>query len=173
MVNINLTTGGSQGRGEIPYKSGILAVAAIFIVTLAVYGGIYLYKESLVKKVAATANEYAVERNNFTSKNENKEVMDFQNRLLIAGELLAEKNAGLAALAEMEKTVVPGAYLTSFEFNKEEKNLKIRGLADSFGIVSRQLLSFKKSGFFSRVAAGDNFLSEGGKVDFSMELKVK
>jgi Tfp pilus assembly protein PilN len=172
MVNINLTTRETQVRDEMPYKSGIWAVVAAFILLIIVYGGIYFYKASLIQKTAAATTEYASEKQKLMSES-NKEVMDFQNRLLIAKGLLAEKNTAGESLGELEKRVVAGAYLTSCELNRQKKSLSLKGLADNFGVVAKQVLNLKQSDYFSEVTVGDSALSGGGKVEFSIDLKIK
>jgi len=73
----------------------------------------------------------------------------------------------------MEKTVVSGAYLTAFDYDKSAGTISIAGLADNYDVFAKQILNFKKSDYISEVNIGSSKIGDKGKIDFSLVLNVK
>lgn len=168
MANINLATTGLPQKQGMPYKTGIISIAAV----LAVLAGGYFWLAAENNKTAGaieTANgSYLAEYQKLTTSN--KEIIDFQNRLSLAKDLLAKKNEALNSFSELEKDVLLGAYLTAYGLEGGKLTLGI--VTDNFDILARQIASFKKNSYFSSVSVGRSSLNDSNKVTSEIVLNI-
>lgn len=170
MVNINLASDTAERGITLPYKKGIAAVITIFAILVGLYVFLEFYKSNLDKKIKNANAEYASEYKKFTEGN-NKNIMDFQNRIILAKDLVEKKNIALENITEIEKTITGGNHLTSFNYDQIGNLLSLNCVADNFSLVAKQLLSFKeKSSEFSDVSVGKASVNSDGKIEFSVDL---
>lgn len=173
MVNINLTTAENEGvKKEFPYKKGLTVIIIALVIVGAAYGGIIQYSKQVSKADADAKSTYLVEYDKLAAGSA-KEVLDFEQRLELSKSLLSENDATMNSLTELEKTVVPGVYLASYEYNNQENSIKVQCVGENFRSVAQQLVSFKKSALFSSASVGETTLTEKGKVNFPVNLKIK
>ena len=97
---------------------------------------------------------------------------NFQNRLNIANELFGKKDKTLEILDELEKRIIPGNYINSYDYDYEKKNLKIELVCNEYNNVAKQVLSLKNSSFFSEVALSKSSVDEKGDIRMPVELRV-
>jgi len=174
MVNINLaaTSYENDKRSSSYYNQGMFVIVAILVILAGAYLWIYFSVNSTVAKTAAANNQYDAEYKKFIGGN-NKNVMDFQNRLTVAKELLNQKNSGYGSLPAIETAMVQGVYLNSLAFDQLKNSIATEGIADNFDMMAKQVLSFKQSAFFSGVTTGKTSLDKDGKVNFVLNLSIK
>jgi len=173
MANINLSTSnGEIKKFEFPYKKSLIGMLSLLGLTLVVYGGIVLYTHKIVGDDELAKSRYADEYALLSVGNA-KDVYDFQNRLNISGGLASDTPLAVPSLQEIEKIMVAGSHLSSYDYDSKTGIIKLKYVGDDFGIVARQILNFKKSNFFSDVTTGETILDDNGKITANFELKIK
>ena len=168
MTNINLATSSLPQKQGLPYKKGIIGIIIILAILAGGYGWISFESKKTMGQIAAVNGNYAVEYQKLTTGN--KEVVEFQNRLTLVKGLLADKNKALESLLELEKSVLPEAYLTAYSLEKGQ--LKLSAIENNFDILARQISSFKKSSYFSAVSVGKSTLNGANKVASETTLNI-
>lgn len=172
MVNVNLSTSGNQQKNGVPYAAGITIVIIILVLVGLVWGGIVFYKNYLVRNVVNTKALYEVENRKLTGEG-GLSVMDFQNRLTIAKNLLNQKKIARETLGKVESSIIPEVYLNSYNYDGAKNVLSLDCVGDNFNSAAKQILSFKKSDYVSDVTVGKTSLNDKGKVSFLLDLKIK
>lgn len=177
MGNINLATEIEERDQKPELVSKSLGVAILMLVlALLVWGGLVFGKKNLEGRINSVKAQYDSEYEKFLTGNA-KEVADFENRSGIASALLEEKiNAG-SFLAEIEKSMVTGAYLDSLKYEAESGTLTLVGAANDYNVVAKQILSFKQNSMFSSVVPKETGMEAGEndgqtKIIFNLELKL-
>lgn len=168
MANINLTTTEFSQKEGLPYKKGIVSIAVILAILVGGYVWLTIANNQTAKEIADTNSAYRSEYSQLTSGN--REVVDFQNRITLAKNLINGGSQAVQSLNELEKTVVPGAHLQTY--NLGNGTLSVDLVADNFDVLAKQLLSFKNSNYFSGVSMGKTVLNDQGKVIATLTLKV-
>jgi hypothetical protein len=173
MANINLAAASFENNDhESSYNKGLMVILAILVILAGAYIWIYFAAKSAVSKKNAAKVQYDAEYAKFIGGN-NTNVMDFQNRITIAKDLLNQKNPGYDSLPAIEAAMVQGIYLKALDFDLSKNAIKVSGVADNFDMMAKQILSFKQSTFFSGVTTGTTNLDENGKVNFELNLIIK
>lgn len=173
-MNMNLSTEQTSDFGQQKRTSsgGLIVVTIFFILTVIVTGVLLLWKSNLKKQMGEAEKAYNEKYIQLTKEERNKDVVDFQNRISMAKELIGEKNMALDSLQFVERNIVSGIYLTGYSNDKNKKTLNLEGVAENFDAIARQTLSFKSSNLFSSVDVAEVGLSPEGKIIFSMEIKI-
>jgi uncharacterized protein (UPF0333 family) len=136
------------------------------------YLWIFFSSKSTAAKTESANSQYGIEYKKFIS-GDNKDVMDFQNRLMVAKDLLNQKNSGYGSMPAIEAAMVQGVYLKSFDYEQSKNSVAVEGVADNFDIMAKQILSFKQSAFVAGVTTGTTSLDNNGKVNFTLNLSIK
>lgn len=168
MTNINLATSGLPQKQKRPYKKGIISIIVILAVLFGGYGWLLLEAGKARGEIETVNGDYLAEYQKLTGSN--KEIVDFQNRITLAKNLLAEENAAYSSLPELEKNLLPGAYLTGYSLDGGKLTLGIT--ANNFDVLARQVASFKRNPYFSGVSVGKSSLGENSKVVSEIVLNV-
>ncbi len=146
------------------------------ILVLLLLGGIYLgitlFKNYTLSQTSLVNNEYKIEYDKLISES-NKSIIDFQSRMAAADKLVSQNNAALETLLQVEKSILPGVYISSYKYDDSKKVLTLENFADDFNLVAKQILSFKQLDYFLQVAPEKTGIDTNGKVGFNVELKVK
>lgn len=173
MSNTNLATSSSRENAVSAMSWGNVILFLILLLVLATYGGLLFWKNSLEKSITDTKNAHSADVASFSSDNA-KNVVDFQNRLTIAKNLLNDNSNNINYLSALEKNIVPGAHISSYKFDKTANTINLNCVADNYNIVAKQILSFKTSGQYASVFGGQtSFDSTTNKIDFSVILNIK
>jgi Tfp pilus assembly protein PilN len=170
MVNINLSTTGEGEKNNFVLKKGLTRAILVAVLWLVIYGGILLYKNNLEKKTLAATTQQT-EKSKAIKEGSNKDIFDFQTRLVTAKALLEKKDGSLESLTKIQERMVEGVYLTSYEYNAGK--IEILGKANGYDSAAGQILSLKKSEYFSNVETTAIGVSEDGKISFALTLTVK
>lgn len=172
MANINLATHSyAADRKSVSYSVGLTVTFVVLVVLLIGYGAILFIDKNTQAKSAEADSQYAAEYQKLITSN--KDVVDFQNRLIIAKDLVVQEGVGYSSLPAVEKAMIPGVYLADFNYDQAQKTISVTGVADNFDMLAKQILSFKESKYFAEVSAGSTTLDQNGKVEFELELKIK
>lgn len=174
MVNINLTAG--PPHEEIEEKTNsqkeLLALLVIVLILFLAYGGLYYYNDNLKKESLKASEERETKINTFLDSAETKNFFDFQNRLNIANELFVKKDKTQEILGELEKIIIPGIYINSYDYDSEKKTLKLELVCDGYNNVAKQVLSLKKSSYFSEITLSKSNINGNGEIEMPVELKL-
>jgi hypothetical protein len=174
MANINLATSqivrDSQKR---PLSStGTLIGSALLVVAVISALGLSLWEKSLSGKVAETESDYK-QRYVKLTEGRNKDVIDFQSRIFALNDLARQRNAVTDAMQNVEKKIVSGTYVSSYDFDKNTKTTRLNCVATDHSVIARQIASFKSSEYFSDVALKSTKVSEKGGFEFLIEIVNK
>ena len=175
MVNINLSSdqlGQNKDKGFVMAQQGMVVVAIILLVVIAIAGGLAVWKNNINKKILASEATYEGKLAGLRTDKRNQDVVDFQNRLSLTSELAAKPNVILETLQEVEKNIVSGVYIVEYDTDSIAKTLTLKCAADNYESVARQALSFKSSKYFSAVSVVGAGLSNDGKNIFSIEIAL-
>lgn len=175
MVNINLSSGGMspQQTGEKISWGWMIPLEIVLIVIILGGFAFLLYDiSSLNKKIETAKSDYEAQALILKSESA-KNVFDFQNRMNESDKLLSSSADMKVILQETEKSVIPEIYLFSFNFDAAKKEATAVCVGKSFEQVARQIASFKKSTYFSKVSAGESEITDKGEIKFPVTLGIK
>ena len=172
MVNIDLkTTGSNDTAVERSTDTGLILVILLTVITLVIYGGVYLYEKSMKENILTKQLEID-EASQKINGPEAKKVIDFQNRLKVSSEFVSKNNVPLEVFSEMEKLVVGGSYIDKVEYLKETKSIKAVFIVDNYSNVAKQLANLKGSQFFKNVFAGKSEINAEEKVSVEINMSI-
>lgn len=170
MVNINLTTEKINLKKPPLFKKEVVILFALLAVLVIAYGGLLFYEKNIIKKIEGKNSEYMEVYQELTEGN-TKSVFDFQNRLSSASGLFSTGNPALDNLKKMEETIMPGVYINSFSYDVGQNKINLALAAQSYSLMAQQILSFKKSGYFSEVGVSDSQIKANG-IQFPVSLTL-
>jgi len=172
MVNLNLADAEyQQTKSPLNYKNGLIIIVVMLVILLVGYLVIYLLEQRTDGKITAAHSQYVAEYNKLTSTG-NRDIVDFQNRILTAKGLTDQEKAGYGTLPALEQAIVPGVYLKSFDY-EQAKAVTVDGVADNFDVLAKQILSFKNSTYFSDISMGATNVDDNGKVEFTLKMTAQ
>ena len=173
MVNIDLKT--AQGGGALETKTStdvsLIVVLLITVIVIAGYGGLYFWGKSVGKDIVSTDDNISSEMDKLNGQDA-KTVIDFQNRVKIAGGIIKSQGGFLNGLGEVEKDILPGVYLNGFSYDKSAKTYSLDIVANGYTDVAKQLFIFKQDNFFSGAVGGASQVDAQGKVDMKITLNI-
>lgn len=173
MIDLNLKTQEEIDKGKIKWGKTLPFALLVLILIILIYMGLSIYTIKINEKTNLTRDIYNQKLEDIKSGNA-KNVFDFQNRLNESKKIVEGNINPSDSLKEIEKVMIPGVYLFSFQFDAENRKISLESVAFNYNDVSKQILSFKKSAYFSDVSAGETNVSpEGGKINFKVDLKIK
>jgi hypothetical protein len=155
MVNINLTTEKINVKKPPLFKREVVILGGLLAVLVMAYGGLLFYEKSIMKKIEGKDAEYMQVYRELTEGN-TKSIFDFQNRLSLASSLFSTGNPTLDNLKKMEEMIIPGIYISSFDYDIEQNKIKLNLAAQNYNLIAKQVLSFKKSGYFLEVGVSSS-----------------
>jgi Tfp pilus assembly protein PilN len=157
-----------QKKEEVSYQTGIISVILMAVLMVGVYFGLVVAKNNIVRDIAVTNENY----NNLSEKlsSNNKDIVDLQNRIAVAGNLLKQKNKALDGLFQLEKKVAKGAFIESYDYKNGAISINI--VADNLNVLARQILSLKENDVFSDVTFKSAKINTDKKFETSLDLKI-
>lgn len=172
MTNINLYQGleSDKKNKENPLGLNLTISLALLFLTLAVWTGSMITEKVITSKGESLSLQFASEQNAIIGQDNLQRVADFQRRADLIKKNIENKTDLKVALQNLQKNVVSGVVVGSFEFNKGTMNMTL--IADTFASVSRQIVSLKKSENFSGLTVS-NIARKDNKISFDVELIYK
>ncbi len=175
MVNINFhrkdERAESEKKKKVAINSSFLISILILVVSFSILFGLKIWRSSTESEVNSIKDQINKELESLGEENINR-VADFQRRV---GELevsLSENKNPQEIMAKVESLMIPGVVLTAYNYNSEEKILKLEAVCDSFKIIAEQILSLKSSSYFEDVRVPSTSRDEEGRINFSVESKM-
>lgn len=174
MQNVSLRTAGTSSQVKFS-SNGLWFLFIVFVMTLLLYGGLYFWKNQLESEIQAVKDAYFSQYAKLKG-DDTKEVIDFNNRTIVAKSLLSDDRNLQDSLVEIEKLMIDGVFLTSFEYEYDGKSetVSLVGTSNNFNAVAKQILSFKSSEYFSGVTGGKSKINANtGLIDFEVNMSFK
>lgn len=169
MVNINLVTDG-KNRDSM---SGISGLAVLLLLVLGLYAFLVFYGKNLDEKTNNLKTEYNSKRTSLID-GDSKKILDFENRLILSRELIAQERDIKQDMGKIEEAIVSGAYLDAYSYDAQTKAITLSCYADNYETIAKQILSFKGSSYFSSVLAGETkFDTKSSRINFPVVLTIK
>lgn len=174
MANINLYQEDFEKQHLAKNKKiadkGLVISILVLSFTLLVFGGLKVYSKTIDDKINVLKNQ--IDRENKTIGLENtdmRRVAEFQEKMDIIKKNVASKIDPTVNLEKIEKVIVAGSMLKSLEYSPGNFSLTL--VTDNFQVMARQILSFKKSGFFKNVDIDKvQRESKDNKIEYSAQL---
>jgi hypothetical protein len=174
-INLATQTSSSEPGGEqSSLGSGLLGAIIIFVLVLLLWGGLFFWDMMLSKKITDIQAQYSQKYDGFV-KSDAIGVVDFKDRLNLAKDL-SNKNINIReTLDKIESLLIsPDVWLASYKYGKENGTIVLSCRTKNYEVVARQILSFKKSDYFSSVSGGKTQLDKTtGIITFEVDLKLK
>lgn len=175
MTNINLYQRDFEKEHLVKNKKiadkGLIISVCVLLFTLLVLGGLKIYSRTIDDKISAVRNQIEGENKTIGLENTDmRRVADFQARMDVIEKNIASKTDPAINLEKIEKTIVAGSLLKSLEYSAGNFSLTL--VTDNFQVMARQILSFKKSGFFKNVGIDKVYRSsEDNKIEYTAQLR--
>ncbi len=170
MTNINLAPKNVSEEQHSSLRDWGIFLLVVFLLAL-IYFGLAYYNRWANQKLSSLEQEYQKNYESLLSKGES--VFDFQNRLEVAKKVAAEKNYALESLGELEKAILPEIYVETFVLDKEKGTLNLTLVTTNYRLIANQVASLKQSGYFTEVFLSQSKNREGGKIEATLDLKLK
>ena len=171
MDNLNLAT---TERSERLIGSGTLKLAAVLLLVVLVYFGLVFYGKMLQKNIIEMDAQFDGQRTSFATGEEAKKVMSYQNRLLVAGEIIESERDMNKDLNEVALTINNGTYVDSYAYTEADRTIVLDCYSDNYETIAKQVMGFKSSSYFSSVSIGETKLDlMKGTINFLITLVVK
>jgi len=170
---MNLSTE-RKAEAESFGSSGLLWLLFFLIVTALLYAGIVTYKKVTVSSIEKITAQYAQEKESIVNGSNVVKVLDFQYRIDTSKELLTKEKNIADDFVELEKDMItPGVYVSSYTYDQVAGTIELECATENYNDVARQILSFKKSPYFSNVTAGESERDlEKNKIMFTVNLTL-
>jgi Tfp pilus assembly protein PilN len=175
MVNINLASSDGQIKHQeerINWGWMVPLEMTLVIIIIGVLAFLYFDIKNLQEKIGASKAEYEIQASKLKTES-SKNVFDFQNRMNEADLLLSSNVNSPEILKELEKTIIPEAFLKTFTFDSSKNEISVVYFARSFDQVARQISSLKSSAYFLNVSGGETKINDKGLIEFSVLAKTK
>jgi len=174
VVDINLIPKEYKRKGlnlaNIFSKTGGI-VLILLILSLLVFGGLFLYSQLLNKKL----DNIKQEKSDLESRRDSQTELTIEKigkKLDLVENLFKEHLYWSKLFSEIEKAVVPQVYFSESKFNfiDEEVNLLLAGKARTYTAVAQQMVSFKENSSIEKIEVSNISLSESGGIDFDLSI---
>ncbi|HHE45915.1 MAG TPA: hypothetical protein ENL05_01005 [Candidatus Moranbacteria bacterium] len=173
MSNINLALGETPRNNSRTAKSGLLISAIVLILLICLYGALLFINKKVSAQISSVQNQYKTEYGKLLAGDGNN-IIDFENRSKVAQELISQDKPVSILFSQIESSLLPAVYLTSYKYNKKEGIIALNCVGDNFNTVAKQILSFKENGYFSQVIPGQSQIDvKTNQLNFSINLKIK
>jgi hypothetical protein len=173
MTNINLKTDENSNNIKIDFGKALPISIIVLVIVGLIYSAVLFYTKKIDGEMVAAQENYDQKLSDLKSGNA-KNVFDFQNRLSESKKMLKGNLNPTYTLREIEKVMIPGAYLASYQFDMEKKSVSLVCKVSNYNDVAKQILSFKKSLYFSSVSLeGMSLSGQDGKISFGVTLIIK
>lgn len=173
MSNINLATEEiPQNNPRSTSKNLVISIVAL-ILLLCLYGALLFVNKKISSQIVSTHNQYETEYNKFLTSDAS-DVIDFKNRSAVAQRLISGNKSMSDMFGQIESSILPAVYLTSYKYDKNKKTIVLSCVGDNFNTEAKQILSFKESGYFAQAIPGQSHISaQTNQLNFTINLKLK
>ena len=159
-------------RGPINLLSLISTI--VFIIALALGGGVFLYQSYLNNSIASDTQSLNLTKSQFDPATIN-DIIRLDSRLNTANSLLSQHAELSNLFLVLENTTLQTVRFTNFNFTIGDKNtltLSMNGEALGFADVALQAAAFNKSPYFKNLIVTGLSLESSGGVAFMISVNV-
>jgi len=167
----------SDFSGKKPMSLFLTLSFSVFLVTCAVYGGAYIYAQSLEKGIEVKKQELQDLRNKFDLSIIDK-AKDLKARIKSAQELIDGHLVLSSFFDFLEQATLKSVGYSSFQYLSKEGKLEasLNGMAPNFASVALQRDGFsletENKGHLSDFSMGGYKLDENGNVSFTIKFSL-
>ncbi|MBP6889635.1 MAG: PilN domain-containing protein [Candidatus Moranbacteria bacterium] len=129
-------------------EKGRLVVFGLFLLTLAVWGGVRVGMSSYDKKITGVEQQITEKKASFEGGVVN-DIADVDARLSLINQEKVNQIYPKTILTGLEGVILPTNLLTDFEYDFENNVITLKGEAFGYKEVAQQLMAFKSSPLFS------------------------
>lgn len=155
----------------------LLISIILFIVSVAVAGGVFVWKNSLVKQIAQNKTDLEAVRSSYEEGTINA-LIRLDDRIKQANILLSKHLAVSPVFLLMEKNILQKVRLKTLKFSYAPDNkikVDLSGLARSYEVLSKQSDAFGSANlrdYISRPVISDFSLTPDGNISFNFNALV-
>jgi len=172
MANINLVTEPEKQKSKIA-EGGLAIITLVFVLIMLLYAGLVFYNKTLTGKISNVKAQYESKYQEMVSGESTKTVLDFNNRITISKESLKQEKNMVEDLAQIEKSIISGVFLDSYEYDQKGNAITLNCMGDNYNKVAKQIVNFKSNEYFPNVTSGETTLDkEKGKISFKIILSL-
>ena len=163
--------------GKKPISLFLTLSFSIFLITCAVYGGAYIYTQTLEKGIDVKKKELQELRNNFDLSIIDK-AKDLKARMKSAQELVNQHIALSSFFDFLEQATLKSVGYSSFQYSNKDGKLEatLSGMAPNYASVALQRdglsLETENKGRLSSFSMGGYKLDENGNVSFTLKAAL-
>ena len=155
-------------------NKGLAGIFTVFFLVIIAYGALFFLRERADNDIESVRGEYDSKYSNLISSNA-KDAIDFRDRLNLAKSSMEGNIDTKEVLEKIESLIISGdVNLSSFGYDDKTKTISLVCVGRDYTSVARQILSFKKSEYFSSVSAGKTSRDDATLlISFNVDLKMK
>lgn len=163
--------------GKHPLSLFLTLSFSVFLITCAVYGGAYIYAQTLEKGIDIKKKELQDLRNKFDLSIVDK-AKDLKARMKSAQELVDGHTALSSFFDFLEQATLRSVGYSSFQYSNKDGKLEISlmGMAPDYASVALQrdgfTLETENKGHLSSFSIGNYRLDESGNVSFAIKASL-
>ncbi len=153
MAGVNLSQSMTEDNAPVKkesFFSGASVSVMLLVLSLAGWGGLRFYLDSLDKQIAAIDATLSSNHGKLQGENVNR-VVDFAARVGFFQADPAELVDPQDILTKTEALIVPAVTLIEYAYNQGEKMITLSGKTDNYKHLAEQILSLKSESLLSRV----------------------
>jgi hypothetical protein len=167
MTSINLSQSSVERKkqeSEAIFDKSLLISLGIFVASFGTWGGLVLYDGSIRKQIAAYDSEITGRMSALEGDTINR-LVDFDERSSrVRTKLAVSDVAPQEMFVLIEKTMVKGSSLDSYDYDTGTKTLTLRVISNDFKGAAQQVMHFKAQPVFRNVTVESASREEGGLV---------
>lgn len=175
MTNINLSQSSAERRkmeSQGIFDKTLVISIGLIALSFGTLFGLKMYNASLNSKAAELDSEIAAKSKGLEGDAVNR-VVDFQMR----SEEIAKKLADTTLSSQdmfvlVEKLMVQGVSLDSYEYDTQKKALSIKAVSGDFKSVAQQIMSFKSNSTFKGVSVKSTSRDDKGAIIFDLTASL-
>jgi uncharacterized membrane protein len=175
MANINLSQSSMErNKHELNsvFDKSLLISSGLLIISFGTWLGLIAYNSSLDKKVIAVDQNITTQSAEIESGAVNR-IVDFQERMQNVDQKLKSTDIMPQEMfALVEKLMVTGVSLDSYEYDLKTKTVSMKAMANEFKDIARQVTNFKSQSTFKSVIVGSTSKGSDGKVISDMIISL-
>jgi hypothetical protein len=174
MVDINLIPKEYRKRGldigGVFSRAGMI-VLGILILSLLIYGGLFIYCNNVDKKTKDTEQQITNLQSGRDLATEN--IIDKTGeKLALVEDIFKNHLYWSQFFAEIEKATVNKVYFpeSKFSIDNNKINVNLSGKATSYSDIARQMVSFKENPSLEQIEVSGITTAEAGEINFQLAL---
>ena len=155
-------------------KKGAFALFAslfLFIITLAGYGGLYYLNKSQDDTQAQLVQQVQQKEDDLRPQVLDK-IYALRKKLKTIAAVIGTHQFTANTFSLLERDTHPRVSFDSYSFSPNNKSIVLKGKADNYSVLARQIAFFEGDQQINKVEFGGLSLGEDGRVSFNLTVYV-